>query len=152
MTDSTGTIVATCLSAEGGVPKYPQDQVVITSAGIEGDYHSTPGANPRAVSVVGREVYDDLEGSLNFTLKPGDFSENILTEGLGDLSELGPGDRMRFGNGVEIEVTAAPGTKAGEHTVSLSGSAKVDRFEESSDGGNLKVVIVEEKRVEGEDG
>ena len=105
MTDSTGTIVATCLSDQGGVPKYPQDQVVITPGGVEGDYHSTPGANPRAVSVVGKEVYDDLAGSMDIALEPGDFSENILTEGLGDLSNLEPGDRMRFGDEVVIEVT-----------------------------------------------
>lgn len=105
MTGSTGTIVATCLSTEGGVPKYPQDRVVVTLGGIEGDYHSTPEANPRAVSVVGKEIYDDLAGSMDIALEPGDFSENILTEGLGDLSDLEPGDRIRFGDDVEIEVT-----------------------------------------------
>ncbi len=35
---------------------------------------------------------------------PGDFAENVLTEGL-DLSSLGPGSRIRLGEDVLLEVT-----------------------------------------------
>lgn len=41
MSESTrGTVVAVCLSAEGGVPKQPQPEVNVGPYGIEGDYHA----------------------------------------------------------------------------------------------------------------
>lgn len=115
MAERTGVVVATCLSAKSGVPKYPQPVVTVTRQGIEGDYHSgtanmhkkqgQPLPNRRAVSVVAKEVYDDLGGTLEIVLEPGAFAENFLTEGLGDLSDLKEGDRLHLGDDVVIEVT-----------------------------------------------
>ena len=105
MADLIGTIVATCMSPDGGIPKYPQEEMLILSEGVDGDFHAKLGTKDRAVSVVGEETYDYLKKNMKIELKPGDFSENILTRGLGDLSDLEAGDKIRFGNEVLIEVT-----------------------------------------------
>jgi MOSC domain-containing protein YiiM len=110
-----GTVLAVCLSPQGGIPKFPQPEVVVTPYGIEGDCHSGPlrmnrhgeaVPNRRQVSVCAQEVYDDLGARLGVRVPPGGFGENILVQGLGDLSDLRPGDVLRFGGGVEVEVTA----------------------------------------------
>jgi len=112
---STGTVLAVCLSPRGGIPKYPQEQVSVGPHGVEGDYHcgafrvsSRTGQrlpNLRQVSVCAQEVYDELETTLGVRIPPGGFSENVLVQGLGDLSDLQPGDLLRFSSGVVLEVT-----------------------------------------------
>ncbi|GBD12229.1 Putative metal-sulfur cluster biosynthesis proteins YuaD [bacterium HR24] len=113
--ERSGTVIAVCLSTRGGVPKYPQEQVTVGPYGVEGDYHygafrtsrrtGQTVPNLRQVSVCAREVYDELEAQLGVRVPPGGFSENVLVEGLGDLSDLEPGDLLRFAGGVEFEVT-----------------------------------------------
>lgn len=109
-----GTVVAVCLRKEGGVPKYPQPEVVVGEYGIDGDYHSGPMRrrgngevvpNNRHVSIVAKEVFDDLNRELATNIPVGGFGENILIEGMGDLSDLKDGDLLRFSSGVELEVT-----------------------------------------------
>jgi MOSC domain-containing protein YiiM len=106
--------VAVCLRKDGGVPKYPQQEVIIGQYGVEGDWHSGPMRtrsngdvvpNTRHVSLVSKEVFDDLNRELGTDIPPGGFGENILVEGLGDLSGIVPGDLLRFTSGVELEVT-----------------------------------------------
>jgi hypothetical protein len=115
VTERQGRVIAVCLSPRGGIPKFPQPQVVVGPHGVEGDYHS--GAfrtsrrsgqqvpNLRQVSVCAQEVYDLLETQLGVKVPPGGFSENVLVEGLGDLGDLEPGDLLRFSGGVEFQVT-----------------------------------------------
>ncbi len=109
-----GTVVAVCLRAESGVPKYPQDEVTIGEYGVEGDHHAGPMRrrgdgevvpNTRHVSIVAKEVFDELNRELGTDIPPGGFGENILVEGMGDLSELTQGDGLSFSSGVELEVT-----------------------------------------------
>jgi MOSC domain-containing protein YiiM len=109
-----GTIVAVCLRKEGGVPKYPQPEVVVGEYGIEGDWHSGPMRtrsngevvpNTRHVSLVAKEVFDDLNRELGTDIPFGGFGENILVEGMGDLGDIAEGDLLRFSSGVELEVT-----------------------------------------------
>jgi len=111
---ATGTIVAVCLKAEKGVPKLPQDKVTIGEFGVEGDWHSGPMRtrgdgevveNTRHVSIVAKEVFDDLNRELGTDIPMGGFGENILVEGMGDLAELKAGDVLHFSSGVELEVT-----------------------------------------------
>jgi len=110
-----GTIVAVCLRKEGGVPKYPQPEVIVGEYGIEGDWHSGPMRtrsngevvpNTRHVSLVAKEVFDDLNRELGTDIPHGGFGENILVEGMGDLGGIAEGDVLRFSSGVELEVTA----------------------------------------------
>jgi MOSC domain-containing protein YiiM len=109
-----GTVVAVCLRQESGVPKHPQPDVVVSEYGIEGDYHSGPMRtrsngevvpNTRHVSLVAKEVFDDLNRELGTNIPLGGFGENILVEGMGDLSDIAEGDVLRFSSGVELEVT-----------------------------------------------
>jgi MOSC domain-containing protein YiiM len=111
----TGTVVAVCLRKEGGVPKYPQHEVIVGEYGIEGDWHSGPMRtrsngevvpNTRHVSLVAKEVFDDLNRELGTDIPHGGFGENILVEGMGDLGSIAEGDVLRFSSGVELEVTA----------------------------------------------
>lgn len=117
MTRAQGTVVAVCLSAEGGVPKHPQPEVSVGPYGFEGDYHAGPTRvrrgevmpNHRHVSVVAQEVIDEVNRTLGTEIQPGGLGENILVQGLGDLGDLGPGNRLRFSSGVELEVTGQNG-------------------------------------------
>ena len=80
---------------------------------IEGDFHA--GRGRRQVSVVAKETFDALEAELGVFVSPGGFGENLLVEGLGDLSDLQPADILCFASGadilcfasgVELEITA----------------------------------------------
>lgn len=113
MTEKEGTVVAVCKRAESGVPKYPQPEVTVGAYGVEGDYHAGPTRvrlgetmpNTRHISLVAKEVFDDLNRELGTSIPLGGFGENILVEGMGDLSDLKEGDILRFSSGVELEVT-----------------------------------------------
>ena len=114
MNTQQGTIVAVCSKAEKGVPKHPQPEITIGEYGVEGDWHSGPMRtrgdgevvpNTRHVSIVAKEVFDDLNRELGTDIPIGGFGENILVEGMGDLAELKEGDVLRFSSGVELEVT-----------------------------------------------
>lgn len=110
------TVVAVCSSPKGGVPKYPRESIVVGSQGVEGDYHSGPinrhkksgpsEPNMRQVTLVAQEVLHELNLKLKTALKPGDLGENVLVSGLGDLSRLKKGDRLRLGDEVVLEVSA----------------------------------------------
>lgn len=114
-----GRVVAVCSSPRGGIPKHPQERVTIGPYGVEGDYHAKPTKlnrhtgqeepNRRQVSVTAREVQDRIGLELGVTIPAGGFGENVQVEGLGDLSDLAPGDRLRFSSGVVFEVTGQVG-------------------------------------------
>ena|SRR5881628_999663 len=109
-----GTVVAVCMRKEKGVPKYPQSEVTIGEYGVEGDYHAGPMRtrsngevvpNTRHITLVAKEVFDDLKHELGTDIPAGGFGENILVEGLGDLSDIKEGVVITFRSGVELEVT-----------------------------------------------
>ncbi len=114
-TGTQGCIVAVSTSPTGGVPKYPQDAVVVGPQGLDGDHHAgpinkhkksgDPEPNRRQVSIVAEEVLTELNSHLGIELKPGDLAENILVAGLGDLGNLQEGDRLSVGPDVVLEVT-----------------------------------------------
>jgi len=104
-----GTVIAVCLSGTGGVPKYPQAAIDVAEGGVVGDYHygkaGKDGA-PRHVTIVAKEVLDSVSESLQIEVQAGDFAENFLVEGLGDLAAVQAGDRLRLGPEVVVRVTA----------------------------------------------
>jgi len=111
---SEARIVAVCMKAERGVPKIRQPEVTVGEFGIDGDFHSGPMRtrsdgevlpNTRHVTIVAKEVFDDLNRELGTDIPPGGFGENILVEGMGDLADLKGGDLIRFSSGVVLEVT-----------------------------------------------
>ncbi len=111
---TTGKVVAVCMRKEKGVPKFPQSEVIIGEYGVEGDYRAGPmrtrsngevEPNRRHVTLVAKEVFDDLNRQLGTDIPAGGFGENILVAGLGDLSDIGEGTILSFSSGVELEVT-----------------------------------------------
>lgn len=113
----TGYVVVVCTSPVDGVPKYPQDQVIVGVHGFEGDYHnramrrsfSEPGTfkpnSDRHVSILSKEAVDSVCSELGITLEIGSLGENILTEGLGDLSWVRPDSSIVIGPHIRLVVT-----------------------------------------------
>lgn len=111
----TATVVAVCLRAEPGLPKHPQGEITLSLEGAVGDFHAGPtdrhagknaSPNLRQVSIVAQEAIEEVARRLGITLGPGSLGENILLRGLGDLSQLRPGQRLLFSSGPELEVAA----------------------------------------------
>ncbi|MCX7622520.1 MAG: MOSC domain-containing protein [Thermomicrobium sp.] len=110
-----GWVVAVCASPHGGVPKYRRLEIEVGPDGVVGDYHAgpvnrhkkrgEPEPNTRQVTVVAQEVLDDVNAELGIQLEPGFLGENLTVEGLGDLSDLEPGDLLIVGP-VVLEITA----------------------------------------------
>lgn len=99
----TGKIVSLNTSAKKGVRKKPVKEVVLkTEFGIEGDGHASSEWH-RQVSLLALESIRKMQDK-GLDVKPGDFAENITTEGL-DLPALPVGTRLTLGDGIEAEVT-----------------------------------------------
>ncbi len=95
-------VLAVCTSDRKGIQKRPVDQAELREEyGIIGDAHA--GNWHRQVSLLGVESVRKMQERISIPLKPGDFAENILTEGI-TLYELPVGTRLRIGN-VECEIT-----------------------------------------------
>ncbi|MDP1758358.1 MAG: MOSC domain-containing protein [Thermodesulfovibrionales bacterium] len=98
----TGKVVAINTSEKKGMRKKPIKEAVIkTNYGIEGDAHASSEWH-RQVSLLALESIKKMQ-ALGLDVKPGDFAENITTEGI-NLPELPIGTRMTIGE-VEAEVS-----------------------------------------------
>jgi MOSC domain-containing protein YiiM len=97
-------LLAVCLGP-GGIPKQPVDSARVTLDGLEGDAHdqSYHGGRKRAVCLLSIEQYRALRADGVACETPGTFGENLLIEGL-DPSLLRPGDRLRIGDQVLLEL------------------------------------------------
>ncbi len=97
-----GRVRAISISVQKGTPKtnVPQAQLQ-ADFGIVGDAHA--GSGPRQVSLLAGEQIDPLREKVA-DLAPGDFAENITTQGL-DLRLLRVGSRLKVGAAVELEIT-----------------------------------------------
>jgi MOSC domain-containing protein YiiM len=111
----SGRIVAVCTSQQAGLPKHVKSLVVVGSHGLRGDYHAgetrlshrtgKPKLNDRQVSVVALEACKEIGDELGVAILPGYFGENILTEGLGNLSDIEDGMLLQIGEDIVIQVT-----------------------------------------------
>ncbi len=99
---SQGRVVAVSISATTGVKKANVSQaMVLENHGLEGDAHA--GDWHRQVSLLAIESIEKMRRQ-GLDLHPGDFAENITTQGL-DIPHLPVGTRLRLGHRVEQEVT-----------------------------------------------
>ena len=97
----TGRVLSVCTSLEIGTPKKEVGSArILEDWGIEGDAHSGPGE--RQVSLLSTEEIDRMRDLIP-DLRPGDFAENIVTQGV-DLNAIGIGDRIRIGEQIVLEV------------------------------------------------
>ncbi|MGI6596677.1 MAG: molybdenum cofactor synthesis domain-containing protein [bacterium] len=102
MAEVRGYVRAVCLSSDKGVAKKEQDEgVLMAGHGLKGDAHAGPWH--RQVSLLAQESVDKMIAK-GLKLVPGDFGENLTTEGL-DLPTLPIGTRLRVGDEALLEVT-----------------------------------------------
>lgn len=92
--------------SDGGMPKLPVSQALLTVTGLIGDrqrnrkHHGGPN---RAVCLYSEELYEWLR-DYGVYVTNGQIGENITTRGL-DLGSLKPGDSLRIGQCI-IQITA----------------------------------------------
>jgi len=96
-------VISVNTSEKKGVRKKPVDEVLLReNYGIEGDAHASSEWH-RQVSLLALESIDKMR-EMGLDVHPGDFAENITTEGV-DLVSLPLGTRMRIGKAVIGEVS-----------------------------------------------
>lgn len=96
-------IIAVCKSNEKGTKKEPAEQGILKEDyGLVGDAHADCCTH-RQVSLLARESIDKMRGK-GFDVGPGDFAENLTTEGV-SLTSLPLGTQMLIGKEVILEVT-----------------------------------------------
>lgn len=99
----TGKIVSINISEKKGVRKRPVEEAVINeNSGIEGDAHASSKWH-RQVSLLALESIKKMQ-AMGLDVGPGDFAENITTEGL-DLPSLPIGTKVDIGSEVVGEVS-----------------------------------------------
>ena len=96
-------IIAVCKSDKKGTKKEDvKEGLLKDDFGLVGDAHADCCTH-RQVSLLAVESIEKMR-ALGLELKPGDFAENLITEGL-DLPSLPVGTKMSIGEQVVLEVT-----------------------------------------------
>ena len=97
-----GRVIAVCTSAEKGVRKTDVGQgTLVENYGLEGDGHG--GDWHRQVSLLAMESIAKMRAA-GLDVGPGDFAENLTTEGI-DLCSLPVGTVLEVGDGAVLEIT-----------------------------------------------
>ena len=96
-------IIAVCKSKEKGTTKDDVTEGILREDyGLVDDAHADCCTH-RQVSLLAMESIDKMR-SLGFDISPGDFAENLTTEGI-DLVSLPIGTRVSVGEDVILEIT-----------------------------------------------
>ena len=96
-------IVAVCKSEEKGTRKEAVAEGLFKEGyGMIGDAHADSSTH-RQVSLLAMESIDKMR-ELGFDLGPGDFAENLTTEGL-EVASLPVGTQISIGEDILLEVT-----------------------------------------------
>lgn len=96
-----GAVVSVNVAAAKGMRKEPRPEIrLVADHGVEGDGHAGPWH--RQVSLLARESIETMRAK-GLDVGPGDFAENVTTEGLA-VAELPLGTRLRLG-GCLVELT-----------------------------------------------
>ena len=93
--------------SDGGVPKLPVREVLLTPTGLVGDRQANPrfhGGPERALCLYALEQINALRAE-GHPIFPGSLGENITVAGL-DWSSLAPGCRLALGDEVIIELSS----------------------------------------------
>ena len=97
------SVLAVCESEKKGTKKKPVAEITVKeNYGVVGDAHAD-SLTHRQVSLLAIESIDKMRIK-GFDLHPGDFAENITTQGMGLLS-LPLGTKISVGKDVLLEVT-----------------------------------------------
>jgi len=95
------TVKSLNISEKTGTKKTPVPEIELNELGLVGDSHA--GNWHRQVSLLGLESYERFVEKAGRMLAPGDFAENITTEGV-ELKDAKILDRF-VSNAIELEVT-----------------------------------------------
>jgi len=96
-------IIAVCTSVKKGTKKKDIGCGVLeTDYGLQGDAHAAKGWH-RQISLLDNSSIDKMRAK-GLTLTPGDFAENLTTEGI-ELMTLPIGTRLATNRGVQLEIT-----------------------------------------------
>jgi len=93
--------------SDGGVPKLPVAEARITVNGVAGDRQrnlEVHGGTERAVCLFSLEVIEALQAE-GHSIRPGASGENLTVAGL-VWAEVKPGDRLRIGDAVLLEMVS----------------------------------------------
>ncbi len=94
-------VISTNISEKKGTIKLPVDHIELFDEGVKGDAHSGPWN--RMVSMLAKESVARFEKQAGRQIQPGEFAENITSEGI-ELTLTRPLDKFIF-NQVILEVT-----------------------------------------------
>ncbi|MFB6291034.1 MAG: MOSC domain-containing protein [Candidatus Bipolaricaulia bacterium] len=96
-------LVSINTSNEKGDIKTPVEEAnLIEDHGIEGDVHA--GSEVKQVSLLDASEINKMEERTGVELNPGDFAENLTSEGL-NLGNLPVGTRLKVGSEALLEVS-----------------------------------------------
>jgi MOSC domain-containing protein YiiM len=96
------SVVAVSVSDRKGVVKENVPRVeLVVDHGVKGDVHAEGGH--RQVSLLALESIDKMRAA-GAEVNPGDFAENITTQGL-TVDKLPVGTRLRIGETAELTIT-----------------------------------------------
>ncbi len=96
-------IIAVCKSKEKGTKKEPVAKGILReNYGLVGDAHADCGTH-RQVSLLAMESINKMR-ALGFDVGPGDFAENLTTEGI-DLVSLPVGTHICIGEEIVLALT-----------------------------------------------
>lgn len=93
--------------SDGGVPKLPVAEARVTVEGVKGDRQrnrEVHGGIDRAVCLFSLEVIESLQAK-GHSIQPGSSGENLTIAGL-EWAGLKPGDRLRIGDAVRLELAS----------------------------------------------
>jgi MOSC domain-containing protein YiiM len=91
--------------SDGGVPKRPVLEAVITTTGVEGDRQrnlKVHGGLDRALCLFSQDLIERLQDE-GHSIEAGSSGENLTFAGL-EWEKLKPGDRLQIGPDVQIEI------------------------------------------------
>jgi molybdopterin adenylyltransferase len=95
------SVISVNISDKKGTIKRPVNSIKLGQMGIEGDAHA--GKWHRQVSLLGTESIEKMQQATGRKLHPGEFAENITTQGF-PLYKMHPLDRL-ISDEIELEVT-----------------------------------------------
>jgi MOSC domain-containing protein YiiM len=97
------TILAVCKSKKKGTKKDTvMEGLFIENYGMEGDAHADSTTH-RQTSLLDIRSIDKMR-DIGLDVKPGDFAENLTTEGI-DLVSLPVGTNLSVGDNVSLQIT-----------------------------------------------
>jgi MOSC domain-containing protein YiiM len=145
------TTIAVCTSQKKGTRKKPVPEIIVQEEfGVVGDAHADCQTH-RQVSLLAIESINKMRDK-GFDLNPGDFAENITTQGM-ELVPLPIGARLRVGKDIVLEISQiGKECHAGCEIRNLVGDCIMPRegvFARVINGGSLKagdsITVIDKK-------